>query len=100
MAQHKAAMAAGRLEDLLQMVGHLRGRSSDCPLVASGKEPAVVEEFLAGQLSLRTEPCHQFPNKPGRGCLAGNDLAMEVAKGEPLRQCRKIISGIVRKIDP
>jgi len=48
VAQHEAAAAAGRLEYLFQMIGHLRGCPGDRPLVAGGEAPAIVEEFLAG----------------------------------------------------
>ena len=86
MPQREAAAAAGRLEHLLEMIGHLRRGPRHRPRVAGREQPAIVKEFVARDLGVRAQPGHQLAHEPARRCLASDDLAVQLAEREALRQ--------------
>ena len=97
--QHEPAAAAGRLEYLLQLVGHLRRRPGD-RLLPRGREPrAVLEELRPAEPRVsRPNSCSQLAHEPGRRCVRRDDLVVQLAEREVLRQRREVVAGVVGQI--
>ncbi len=97
MRDHEAAAVAGRLEDLFERIGDLRGAAGDGVGVAGGVAQPMLEEVLARDRRVLADREGELMHEAHRRCMLGGDRGIHLAEREALGQGGEIKAGIMRQ---